>query len=91
MALGKSVPGIYGPAMTYWRLISTHSDMDKLSISAKFNGYPDKAASDAAAVPMAVIDMTRPFANVAAMDGITFAQMYTYAKTQPFFSGATDV
>lgn len=91
MALGKSVPGIYGPAVAYWRLISTHSDMDKLTILAKFNGYPDKAASDAVSAAMATIDINRTFANVPAMDGITFAQMYTYAKTQVFFSGATDV
>lgn len=91
MALSKSVPSIYGPNVTYWRLIVVHYDIDALNAQARFSGYPNQAASDAKATPMATIDLNRSFANVGAMDGITFTQMYTYAKTQPFFSGATDV
>lgn len=91
MALGKSVPGKFGPPVAYWRLVSVHHDIDALTTALRMYGYPDKAASDARATPMDSIDFIRTAANVAAMDGLTFAQIYTYVKAQGFFAGATDV
>lgn len=91
MALSKSIATPYSAAAVYWRLSDLHFTLATLTVTATVKGYPNKAASDANATPLSETNLSYVAASQAAMEGITWAAVYNFIKTQPMFSGATDV
>jgi hypothetical protein len=91
MALQKEITTKYGVNADYWKVDHVEVQYDQKRATAFIKPYRNKAARDAGSSPL---DETQEF--VLDFDAITATEnlrenIYTFIKTQDFFSDAVDV